>query len=129
MSVKSTSINPNTVGSIAAVVTNLKTLEDPEEGGTKKGYEEFLKKVQNHVTISWDVVKDIGHLLKHMEDTKIPDPTDMTVAKEASKWKVRLWSQEVKRYGDRWAALDGNKGALYAVLVDRVSKIIKLKLN
>ena len=65
-----------------------------------------MEKVQNHVTISWDVVKDIGHLLKHMEDMKIPEPTDMTVAKEAVKWKVRLWSQEVNRHGDRRADLE-----------------------
>ena len=52
-----------------------------------------MEKVQNHVTISWDFGKDIGHLLKHMEDPKIPDLTDMMVAEEAVKWKVRLWIQ------------------------------------
>ena len=52
-----------------------------------------MDKVQNRVTISWDFVKDICHLLKHMEDPKIPDLTDMMVAEEAVKWKVRLWIQ------------------------------------
>ena len=59
--------------------------ETIKEGGTKKEYEEFLEKFQNHVTISWDFGKDIGHLLKHMEDPKIPESIDMTVAKEAVK--------------------------------------------
>ena len=53
----------------------------------------------------------------------------MTVAEEAVKWKVRLWSHEVNRYGDRRAALEENKGALYAVLMYIVSNIIKLKLK
>ena len=67
-----------------------------------------MEKVQNHVTISWYFVKDIGHLLKHMEDPKIPEPTDMTVSKEAVKCKVCLWSQEVDRYCDRHAASEEN---------------------
>ena len=33
------------------------------------------------------------------------------------------------RYGDRRAYLEETKGALYAVLMDGVSKIIKLKLK
>ena len=64
----------------AAVVRNLKTLKAPEEGSTKKEYLEFLEKVQNHVSISWGFGKDIDHLLKHMEDPKIPEPTDMKSA-------------------------------------------------
>ena len=45
------------------------------------------------------------------------------------KQKVCLWIHEVNRYGYRHAELEGNKGALYAVLMDGVSKIIKLKLK
>ena len=88
-----------------------------------------MEKVHNHVTISWNFGKEIGHLLKHMENPTIPDPIYMTASKEALKWKVHIWSQEVDRYGDRHAALEGNKGVLYAVLMDGVSKIIKLKLK
>ena len=129
MSVGSTSNNPNTVGSRASIVRNLKTLKAPEEGSTKKKYEDLLDKVQNHIAISWDFGKDIGHLLKHMEDQTLPEPTYMTAAEEAVKWEVRLWRQEVERYRDRGAVLEGNKGALYAVLVDGVSKIIKSDLK
>ena len=96
---------------------NLKTLKAPEEGGTKKEHEYFWEKIQNHVTIIWDFGKDIGHLLKHTENTTIPEPTDMTTYKEEVKWKVRLWSQEVDRYMDIHTILEGNKGALYAVLM------------
>ena len=111
MSVKSTSTNPNTVGSGAPVVMNLKTLKAPEERGTKMEYEIVLEKIQNHVTIRWNFGKYIGHLLKHMEDPKTPEPTNMTLAEEAVKWKVRLWSQEVDRYRERHAALEEKKGA------------------
>ena len=88
-----------------------------------------MEKIQNHVTISWDFGKEISHLLKHMEDPKIPEPTNMPLAEEAVKWKVVLWIQEVDRYGDSPADLEGKKGALYAVLMVGVSKIIKSKLK
>ena len=53
----------------------------------------------------------------------------MTVAKEVVNCKVRLCIQEVDRYGDRHASLEGKGGAMYALLMDGVSKIIKLKLK
>jgi len=64
-----------------------------------------------------------------MEDPVIPEPKDMTEDEEKVKWRKRLWDQEVDRYGTRCAALEENKGALYAVVMDGVSKIIKLKLK
>ena len=67
--------------------------------------------------------------MKHMEDPTTPEPTEMTVAEEAVKWKVRLWRQEVDRYGDRRAAMEEDKGALYAVLMGGVSNIIKSNLK
>ena len=60
-----------------------------------------------------------------MENPTISEPTYMTTAEEVLKWKVRLWSQEVDRYRDRQAAFERNKRVLYAVIIERVSKIIK----
>ena len=71
MKIKCSFTNPNTVGSRAALVRNLMAFKAQEERGIKKEYYIVFKKVQNHVTISWDVGKDIGLLLKHMVD-KIP---------------------------------------------------------
>jgi len=51
MTTESTSTSANTVGARAAVVRNLKTLSVPEEGGMKKEYEDFLEKIQSHVTV------------------------------------------------------------------------------
>ena len=64
-----------------------------------------------------------------MEDPTIPEPKDMTKSEETVRWKVRLWRQEVEIYGDRRAALEVNKGGLYAVLMDGVLNIIKSKLK
>jgi hypothetical protein len=129
MSTESASTSTNPVGARAAVIANLKTLAAPEEGGTKKEYDDFLEKIRSHVTIGWDFGKDVGHLLKHMTEPIIPEPKDMTADEETVKWKKRLWDQEVDRYGTRCAALQENKGALYAVVMDGVSKIIKSKLR
>ena len=129
MTTESASTGTNPVGARAAVIANLKTLTAPEEGGTKKEYEDFLEKIRNHVTIGWDFGKDVDHLLKHMTDPTIDEPKDMTVDEEKVKWKKRLWDQEVDRYGTRCAALEENKGALYAVIMDGVSKIVRSKLR
>ena len=85
MSDERTSTYPNTVGARAAIVSNLNIFKATKEGGTKKEYEGFGEKIQNHVTISWGFGNYIGHLLKHMEDPKIPETIDMTVAKKAVK--------------------------------------------
>jgi len=122
MTAESTSTSVNTVGARAAVVRNLKILNAPEEGGTKKEYEDFLEKIQSHVTIGWD-------FMKNMEDPVIPEPKDMTDDEEKVKWKKRLWDQEVDRYGTRCVALEENKGALYAIVMDGVSKNIKSNLK
>ena len=53
----------------------------------------------------------------------------MTNEEEKVKWKKRLWDQEVDRYGTRCAALEENKEALYAVVMEGVSKITKSKLK
>ena len=49
MTAESMCASVNTVG--ARAVRNLKILSAPEEGGTKKEYEDFLEKIQSHVTI------------------------------------------------------------------------------
>jgi hypothetical protein len=79
MSTESASTSTNPVGARAAVIANLKTLAAPEEGGTKKEYDDFLEKIRSHVTIGWDFGKDVGHLLKHMAEPIIPEPKDMTL--------------------------------------------------
>eukprot|EP00557_Chaetoceros_sp_GSL56_P002970 CAMPEP_0176488714 /NCGR_PEP_ID=MMETSP0200_2-20121128/6868_1 /TAXON_ID=947934 /ORGANISM="Chaetoceros sp., Strain GSL56" /LENGTH=957 /DNA_ID=CAMNT_0017885739 /DNA_START=340 /DNA_END=3216 /DNA_ORIENTATION=- len=118
-----------TVGARAAVVRGLKVLTSPDEGGTKKDYEDFLEKIYHHIIISWQWGKDIGHVLKYGTDPDIKEPEDLDPAEEQKKWKTRLWEQEVDRYGLRMSALDGNKEALYALIIESLSSMVKSKLR
>ena len=72
MTAESTSASVNTVGARAAVVRNLKILRAPEEGGTKKEYDDFLDNIISHGTIVRDFGSDSGHLLKNMKNPVIP---------------------------------------------------------
>lgn len=119
----------NAVGVRSATVRGLKVLTTPDEGGTKKDYEDFLEKIHNHVMISWTWGKDIAHIVKNNADPVIDEPTDLEPGDEQKKWKVRLWEQAVDRYGSRIATLDGNKEALYALVIGSVSPITKSKLR
>ena len=62
----------------SATVANLKTLKSPEEGGTKKEYEDFLERIGNHATITWDFGEDITYILENNEKPTFPEPTDLT---------------------------------------------------
>ena len=93
------------LGGRAAVVRDLKILKAPEEGGSKKEYEEFLDRIQNHVIINWGFGSDIGTVIKTMDDLEIEEPQDLTDEQEKVKWKARLWAQSVDRYGMRQEGL------------------------
>ena len=112
-----------------AAVRNLCVLKCPEEGGTKKEYEDFLDKIQNHVTIAWEFGKATGHVVKTGELPDIENPDDISDKDEESKWKLRLWMNAVDRYGSRTNALADNLSALYALLMDWVSKMIRAKVK
>lgn len=118
-----------TAGARAAVIRGLKTLMTPDEGGTKKDYEDFLEKIYNHVIISWAYGKDIAHVIKTTEEPLIEEPRDLTEEDEEKKWKVRLWEQDVDRYGTRVATLAGNKEALYALIIENLSSLTKSKIR
>lgn len=117
------------VGARAAVVRGLKVLTSPDEGGTKQHYEDFLEKICNHVIISWHFGKDVGHVIKHGKDPAINEPADLEPADEAKKWKVRLWERDVDQYGNRMDSLKGNKEALYALIIESLSPMVKSKLK
>ena len=117
------------VGARAAAVKNLKVLQTPEEGGTKRDYEDFLEKIHNHVMVQWSFGSDIGHVIKKQADPAITEPVDLTKEEEGSKLKVRLWNVKVDRYAARITALEENKTALYALMFDAVSKIMKSRLR
>ena len=85
-------IASGTAGSRYTEVKNLKALKSPEEGGTKKDYEDFLDKIQNHVTMAWTHGKDIGYVVGNGKKPEIPEPEDLTTEEEQSKFKSRMWA-------------------------------------
>ncbi len=47
----SSALTIGSAGGRATAVQNLKVLKTPEEGGTKKDYDDFVQKVNNHVMV------------------------------------------------------------------------------
>ena len=129
MSTESANGNAFASGLRVAAFRNLRALKCPKEGGTKKEYKDFLDKIQNHVTIAWDSGKDTGHVVKTGKIPDIKKPDDISDKDEESKWKVRLWMNAVDRYGSRTNALADNLLALYALLMDWVSEMIRSKVK
>ena len=118
-----------TSGARAIVVQDLKTLKAPEEGGSKKEYEDFLDRIQNHVTMAWDQGKDIGLVVRTGQKPDIEEPKDLTETEAKSQVKTRLWNMRVDRHFMRGETLDMNVGALYALLMENVSKMVRAKIK
>ena len=116
-------------GSRLSEVKDLKILKSPEEGGTKKDYQDFLDKIENHVTMAWDEGADIGQILSSGELPDIDEPEDITDEDEKSKLKQRLWILKVDAYVARDTALKGNVKALYALMTSNFSKMTKSKVQ
>ena len=116
-----------TTGGRTASIVNLKTLKSPEEGGTKREYEDFLERVENHVTISWDFGDDIAYVLENNKRPTIPEPVDLTDEEKKKEWQVRVWNQKVDRYAMRLETLEENMGAMYSLIKENVSKLDSFK--
>ena len=120
----------NTVtGGRTAEVPQLKVLKAPEEGGTKKEYEDFLERICNHVTITWNHGTDIGTLIKTNKKPMLSPPADLTASEEKSRFKVRKWELQVDKHLTRLEYLEENCNALFSLVTDTVSKITKAKLK
>ena len=118
-----------TVGARTATTLDLKTLKTPSEGGTKQEYQDFLDKIQTHVSINWEFGQDVAYVLKNNELPIFKEPEDLEANDEKKKWKVRLWNQKVDRYGQQVATLDDNLGALFSLIDDSISKIMRAKVK
>ena len=112
-----------------ADVPNLQRLKAPEEGGNKKDYEDFIDKIASFVTITWTGGNDIGSVLRSGELPVILPPDDLTNDELKSKLKVRQWDRKADLYTDRLVTLDNNKTALFALIYDNISKILRAKLK
>ena len=80
-----------------AEVTNLRTLKAPEEGGSKKDYEEFIEKITNHVLITWSHGKDIADILKETKMPVLEEPEELSAEDAKSKVKVVVTDKDVRQ--------------------------------
>ena len=119
----------NTAGTRAMGSIVLKTLKSPEEGGTKKEYKDFLEKIDSHVSINWEFGQDVAYAIRNTKLPTFKEPNDLNGADKAVQWKVRLWNQTVDRYGMQIATLEDNMGALFALLLENLSKLMKSKVR
>ena len=113
----------------ASEVADLKTLTAPAEGGTKKEYEEFLEIIASHITVNWEEGNDIGELVRYNKEPILPTPKDISDEDQKSRLKLRMWEISVQTYCDRENQLKRNKHALFALIKDGVSKMIRSKLK
>ena len=117
------------VGGRSTEIKNLKVLKTPEEGGTKKEYEEYLDKIKNHVSINWEGGWEMKELITSMKEPSFKEPKDLTDDEEKSKLKTAMWNMEVHNYVTQINLFKRNKGALFAFIMNNVSKITKGKLK
>jgi hypothetical protein len=112
----------------SAKIEGLKAAKSPEEGGTKKEYDDFLQMIFNQVTIAWDEGHDMGKVIKEQTDPKIEDPIDLDPA-DTREWKKTQHQQLVIDYCQRLKTLKDNKRALFTLLMANVTDITKSKVK
>ena len=59
------------------VKLELKQLKAPQEGRTKKDCEDFVEKIDNHVSVHWTFGQDVSHVLKNTALPTFEEPEDL----------------------------------------------------
>ena len=77
----------------------------------------------------WEDGNDIEELVRDTKIPVIPVPVDISAEDQKSRLKLRMWEISVQTYCDRESQLKWNKHALFALLKDGVSKIIRAKFK
>ena len=67
-----------------------KNLKSPEKGGSKKEFENFIEKIDNHVSINWEFGQDVAYVLKNNKLPIFKERKDLNDEDEKVKWKVHL---------------------------------------
>ena len=104
-------------------------LKAPEEGGTKKDYEEFIECISNHVTVTWSYGKDVAEILKTTAQPSFNPPDDLSENDKKSNFKMHKWMNQVNKFLAREEALQENSGAMFSLLIGNISQIVKAKLK
>ena len=104
-------------------------LKAPEEGKSKKNFDEFMETIANHAVINRDAGKDIGFLIMKVENPNVAIPSELSVEDSKSALNMALWQLEVNKYSKRVGTLEENKSATFALIVNKISEITKYKLK
>ena len=122
-------LRSSTVGSRSTEVQGLKVLKTPEEGGTRKEYEEYLETIQNHIAVAWEGGSDLKKMIKNCEEPEIEEPEELSDQDSKSKLRTRLWNMKVESYAMKMELLSENKGSLFSLMMNNISKLAKEKLR
>lgn len=117
----------NTYGYRPTTVRDLKVLKAPDEGGTKKEYDDFLTAIRRHVEAAWAYGSDISHVMKHKVDPDLGKPGEWDNDNKSRSAEME-WKMMSNLYYGRKSALIENKKALYSLLLGNVSKLARSKV-
>ena len=67
-------------------------------------------------------------MIRNTEDPKIKIPEELSDEDKKSGLKERIWNAKVDQYAGRIFQLEENKSALYALITDSITKVMKEKL-
>ena len=112
-----------------STVKGLALLKSPQEGGTKKEYDDFLEKIENHLLVAWVGGPDIGEMLRNNVELKLPPPASLTDDQKKDDFHLLVWQTRVKKYVERTDILEQNKTALYSLIMANVSTITRGKVK
>ena len=119
----------STAGTRSTEIQGLKVLKTPEEGGTREAYEEYLETIQNHIAVTWEGGRDLKKMIMNSEEPEIKEPEELSESDSKSKLRTALWNIQVENYAMKVDLLNENKGSLFSLMVNNVSKITKGKLK
>ena len=122
-------VRGSTVGNRSTEIHGLRMLKTPEEGGSRRAYEEFLETIKNHIAVTWDGGGELKKMITNSEEPVIEEPEELSDSDSQSKLRTALWNIQVEKYAMKVDLLKENKGSLFSLMVNNVSKITKGKLK
>ena len=108
--------------------TEPENIKTPEEGGTRKDYEEILDVLKNHVSVTWDGGREMKKMITDSEEPEIKVPENLSVEDEKSKLRSTIWNLKLENYAMNLELLREIKEALLSLMLNNISKIVKGKL-
>lgn len=112
-------------------IKGLKMLKCPEEGGTKKDWDDFVETTARDTSVSWASGDALTSILLGQEVESMDPPVDLTAEekKKLNKYEIQVVEADEKEYVERLRMFRKEKKALYSVLMANVSPLMRQKLE